>query len=130
MTHSAFRGIQAVLVGLNSLSGLLLGQIAYAQDCNSAVLSQEHYLPVNADTVHWGYFSHSLEPRLVIHSGDTVSVETLTHHANDDASRVMRALRVFTPGRKTLKGWTVVELVRLIQTFMKTALARVLAFTF
>ena len=102
MTHSAFRGIQAVLVDLNSLSGLLLGQIAYAQDCNSAVLSQEHYLPVNADTVHWGYFSHSLEPRLVIHSGDTVTVETLTHHANDDASLMVEG----DAGAESVYAWT------------------------
>ncbi|MGP1384982.1 MAG: hypothetical protein ACTS2F_15570 [Thainema sp.] len=47
---------------------------------------QEHYLPVNAANVHWGYFSQSLEPRLVINSGDVMTVETLTHHANDDAS--------------------------------------------
>ncbi|MEL6940416.1 MAG: hypothetical protein AAFO84_14635, partial [Cyanobacteria bacterium J06598_1] len=45
---------------------------------------QEHILPANAETVHWGYFSQTLEPKLVIDSGDTVTVETLTHHANAD----------------------------------------------
>ena len=30
---------------------------------------QEHYLAATADTVHWGYFSQTLEPELVVDSG-------------------------------------------------------------
>src|SRR5262249_38141929 len=44
-----------------------------------------HYLPANADTVHWGYFSKLLKPQLEVDSGDFVTIEVLTHHANDDA---------------------------------------------
>jgi hypothetical protein len=44
-----------------------------------------HYLPANADTVHWGYFSKLLKPQLELDSGDYVTIEALTHHANDDA---------------------------------------------
>ena len=40
-----------------------------------------HHLPVNKDTVHWGFFSKGLDPKLTIKSGDRVTVETLTHHA-------------------------------------------------
>src|SRR6516165_1484261 len=44
-----------------------------------------HYLPATADTVHWGYFSKLLKPQLEVDSGDYVTIEALTHHANDDA---------------------------------------------
>ena len=49
-----------------------------------------HYLPATADTVHWGYFSKLLKPRLEVDSGDYVTIETLTHHANDDAERMIK----------------------------------------
>ncbi len=49
-----------------------------------------HYLPATADTVHWGYFSKLLDPRIEIDSGDYVTIEALTHHANDDAERMTR----------------------------------------
>ena len=58
-----------------------------AVDCADVPESPSHrYLAANADTVHWGYFSKDRAPQLVVHSGDTVTIETLTHHANDDAS--------------------------------------------
>ncbi len=74
---------------LVSASSLVLGILApspkaIAVECGPSPESpQSHMLPVNADTVHWGYFSQTLDPQLVIHSGDTVTVDTLTHHAND-----------------------------------------------
>jgi acetamidase/formamidase len=49
-----------------------------------------HYLPATADTVHWGYFSKLLKPQLEIDSGDYVTIEALTHHANDDAERMVK----------------------------------------
>ena len=48
-----------------------------------------HYLPANSDTVHWGYFSKSLKPREV-DSGDYVTIEALTHHADDDHERMIK----------------------------------------
>jgi acetamidase/formamidase/AraC-like DNA-binding protein len=50
---------------------------------------RHHYLPVSPQTVHWGYFSRSLKPALHIRSGDFVTIETLTHHANDDPERMV-----------------------------------------
>ncbi|MEN7538584.1 acetamidase/formamidase family protein [Aurantiacibacter flavus] len=50
---------------------------------------RHHHLPVSPQTVHWGYFSSLLAPALTIKSGDYVTVETLTHHANDDAERMV-----------------------------------------
>jgi acetamidase/formamidase len=50
----------------------------------------KHYtLPVSPATVHWGYFSKAVQPNLTIKSGDRVTIETLTHHANDDYERMV-----------------------------------------
>lgn len=40
----------------------------------------KHYvLPANKDTVQWGWLDPSEKPKLVVESGDTVSIETLSH---------------------------------------------------
>ena len=57
-----------------------------------------HALPANAGTVHWGYFSRTLQPQLEVNSGDLVTIETLTHHANDDAERMVKG----DPGAETV----------------------------
>ena len=51
---------------------------------------RHHHLPANPHTVHWGYFSRSLKPAMTIRSGDFVTIETLTHHANDDPERMVQ----------------------------------------
>src|SRR3979411_3438062 len=48
------------------------------------------HLPAHADTVHWGYFSKKLKPQVEIDSGDLITIEALTHHANDDAERMVK----------------------------------------
>lgn len=61
-------------------------QEAQSADCvgpATATGGSHHRLPVNASTIHWGYFSRSLEPVLEISSGDTVEIETLSQHASD-----------------------------------------------
>ena len=61
-----------------------------------------HYLPANADTVHWGYFSKLLKPQLEVASGDYITIEALTHHANDDAERMING----DPGAESVFLWT------------------------
>jgi acetamidase/formamidase len=61
-----------------------------------------HYLPATADTVHWGYFSKLLKPQLEVDSGDYVTIEALTHHANDDAERMIKGDR----GAESVYLWT------------------------
>ncbi|MDF0487465.1 acetamidase/formamidase family protein [Sphingomonas sp. H39-1-10] len=63
---------------------------------------RHHLLPVRPDTIHWGYFSRSLKPVLEIRSGDYVTVETLTHHANDDAERMVEG----DAGAESVYHWT------------------------
>jgi acetamidase/formamidase/AraC-like DNA-binding protein len=50
---------------------------------------RHHHLPVSPQTVHWGYLSSVIKPALTVRSGDFVTVETLTHHANDDPERMV-----------------------------------------
>src|SRR5216683_1304999 len=61
-----------------------------------------HHLPANADTVHWGYFSKKLKPQVEIDSGDFITIEALTYHANDDAERMVKG----DPGAESVFLWT------------------------
>jgi acetamidase/formamidase len=63
---------------------------------------KHHYVPATADTVHWGYFSKLLKPVVEIDPGDYVTIETLTHHANDDAERMVKG----DPGAESVYLWT------------------------
>jgi acetamidase/formamidase len=63
---------------------------------------RQHYLPANADTVHWGFFSKNLEPLLEVDSGDVITIETLTHQASDDHERMIAG----DPGAESVYLWT------------------------
>jgi len=43
---------------------------------------------------NWGYFSKMVAPALIVKSGDRATIETLTHHANDDYERMVRMIQV------------------------------------
>jgi hypothetical protein len=73
-------------------SGAALVSPASAQAVAGPGRPAYHYLPATAETVHWGYFSKLLPPRVEIDSGDYITIEALTHHANDDAERIIRAI--------------------------------------
>src|SRR5262245_43254831 len=60
-----------------------------------------YYVPGNDKTVHWGYFSKLLKPRVEVGSGDYVTIEVLTHHANDDAERMVMG----DPGAESVFYW-------------------------
>jgi acetamidase/formamidase len=64
-----------------------------------------HSILANNKTVHWGYFSKGLKPQAVAHSGDFVTLETLTHHANDDAERMVTG----DPGAESVFKWSKTE---------------------
>ncbi|MFX5582954.1 hypothetical protein ABTE20_20325, partial [Acinetobacter baumannii] len=59
-------------------------------------------LPVSPNTVHWGYFSKKVAPALTLRSGDRATIETLTHHANDDYERMIAG----DPGAESVFQWT------------------------
>jgi acetamidase/formamidase len=60
-----------------------------------------HHIAATAKTVHWGYFSRLLAPLIEVDSGDLVTIETLTHHANDDATRMIQG----DPGAESVYRW-------------------------
>jgi acetamidase/formamidase/AraC-like DNA-binding protein len=62
----------------------------------------QHYLAANARSVHWGYFSRSLEPVMEVQSGDIIAIETLSHHSNDDHERMVAG----DPGAESVFHWT------------------------
>ena len=68
-----------------------------------------HHLPATPSTVHWGYFSKTLAPVLTVASHDRVVIETITHHANDDAERMIAGdpaaeeIFLWTPEEKTMR---------------------------
>jgi acetamidase/formamidase len=63
---------------------------------------KHHLLPVSPKTVHWGYFSKTVAPSLTLKSGDRATIETLTHHANDDYERMIAN----DPGAESVFHWT------------------------
>jgi acetamidase/formamidase len=76
---------------------------AFAQSAvSSSGLSKHYYIPASANTVLWGYFSKSAKPVVSIESGDFVTIETLTHHANDDAERMVNG----DAGAESVFLWT------------------------
>lgn len=90
------------LLGLWAAVMLSLGSLFLEYEKVLAAGHTEHTLPANAGTVHWGYFSQTLAPKLTIDSGDTVTVETLTHHANDDAERMVEG----DAGAESVFAWS------------------------
>jgi len=63
---------------------------------------KHHHLPIEANRVHWGYFSRSLQPQLEIASGDTITIETLTQHASDDPELMIAG----DDAAESVFGWT------------------------
>src|SRR6201992_3079069 len=63
---------------------------------------KHHLLPVSPKTIHWGYFSKVVTPALTLRSGDRATIETLTHHANDDYERMIAD----DPGAEAVFHWT------------------------
>jgi len=90
---AATGGAASLVAGGLSLAPRVLAQ---------ATALKHHYLPANADTVHWGYFSKHLKPRIEIDSGDFVTIETLTHQASDDHERMIQG----DPGAESVYLWT------------------------
>ncbi|MFC3607896.1 acetamidase/formamidase family protein [Stutzerimonas tarimensis] len=63
--------------------------------------ASHYYIPASVETVLWGYFSKSAKPVVELNSGDFATIETLTHHANDDAERMVKG----DPGAESIFYW-------------------------
>jgi hypothetical protein len=84
--------------GLSLVTPAMAQAASKHQPAKAAIIT----CPANADTVHWGYFSKKLKPQVEIDSGDFVTMETLTHHANDDPDRMVKG----DPGAESVYLWT------------------------
>jgi hypothetical protein len=80
----------ALATSAATLGGLTASSLAHAQTGMHRKTLSHYQVAATADTVHWGYFSKSLKPLVEVQSGDFVTIETLTHHANDDAARMVK----------------------------------------
>jgi len=50
----------------------------------------DHYLAANFATVTWGYYDPEAVPRISMESGETITVEVITHHAGHDYAKMIR----------------------------------------
>jgi hypothetical protein len=58
-----------------------LALVVHAQEGNKpeSTTSRHYSLTATPDNVQWGWYDPKEKPRFTIHSGDTVSIETLSH---------------------------------------------------
>jgi acetamidase/formamidase len=94
---------QSALVGgaAATLGSLGAPSLAHADTKIKRDSLSHFHIPATADTVHWGYFSKKLKPAVEVQSGDFVTIEALTHHANDDAERMVKG----DPGAESVFYW-------------------------
>jgi len=89
--------LRNTLVAGGAAAAAAAGATAYAQTQQPGRVpgtTNHYHVPATDKTVHWGYFSKSLKPVVEVASGDFVTIEVLTHHANDDASRMITGDRM------------------------------------
>ena len=73
----------------NLAAAFLISALSFCTDARAQNASEKtstqnfsgkHYvLPANKDTVQWGWYDPAEKPKLVVNSGDTVSIETWLH---------------------------------------------------
>jgi acetamidase/formamidase len=75
--------VPALLTLVPALAAALASSAQQASPASStahAAASAKHYfLPATAENVQWGWYDPNEKPRLVVNSGDTVSIETISH---------------------------------------------------
>ncbi|KAJ1455706.1 hypothetical protein M885DRAFT_440720 [Pelagophyceae sp. CCMP2097] len=53
-------------------------------------LETDYYVKATKDTVVWGYFDQDAKPLVTIQSGETLTMEVLTHHCTHDYAKMIR----------------------------------------
>ncbi|MEO8039792.1 MAG: acetamidase/formamidase family protein [Betaproteobacteria bacterium] len=99
--RSFLQGTLASGAAAAALGGMGVSSLARAQTGMTRSSISHYSIPATAETVHWGYFSKLLKPLVEVQSGDFVTIETLTHHANDDAARMVQG----DPGAESVYFW-------------------------
>lgn len=101
--RNAFVGGGAASLGA---MGVTMSPMSFAAGANTPINADatgqmHYYIPATPETVLWGYFSKNAKATVEIESGDFVTMETLTHHANDDAERMVKG----DPGAESIFHW-------------------------
>jgi acetamidase/formamidase len=99
--RSFLQGGLAAGTGAGALVALGAPALAHAETSVGRTTFSHFHVPASDKTVHWGYFSKSLKPVVELVSGDFVTIETVTHHANDDAERMVKG----DPGVESIFHW-------------------------
>src|SRR6202790_3392500 len=68
-----------VLLATASLCPAALAQTNSTKSSEQKPAGQHYVLPATPETAQWGWFDPAEKPKLIVNSGDTVSVETLPH---------------------------------------------------
>lgn len=50
----------------------------------------DHYLAATVDTVTWGYYDPNATPKVTMNSGETITVEVISHHSSHDYAKMIR----------------------------------------
>jgi acetamidase/formamidase len=92
----------ALLIAVAAACAGIQAQSRAVKDAGQAASGRHHVLPANKDTVQWGWLDPAEKPKLVVNSGDTVSIETLNHGMDEikpgaSIEEIVR-LRLANPG--------------------------------
>jgi len=94
------RGTLATAAGLSAFASPSLAGSAAAAPVSRGTVNHYH-IAATDKSVHWGYFSKKLAPLVEVMSGDFVTIETVTHHSNDDQERMVQG----DPGVESIFYW-------------------------
>src|ERR1700731_4784081 len=73
----------ALLVAAGSVCAGAGAQSASETGAGQKSTGKHHVLPANQDTAQWGCLDPTEKPKVVVDSGDSVSVETLRHSMDE-----------------------------------------------
>jgi hypothetical protein len=73
----------ALLIAAAAVSEGAQAQIASEKGATRESTGKHYVLPANKDTAQWGWLDPAEKPKLVVDSGDTVSIETLSHSMDE-----------------------------------------------
>src|SRR6267378_318514 len=76
----------ALLIAASSVCAGAQPQNASEKGAGAKSTGKHYVLPANKDTVQWGWLDPTEKPKVVVDSGDTVSIETLRHSMDVPAS--------------------------------------------
>jgi acetamidase/formamidase len=82
--------LRRVSIGLGLLLTLLNSPALPAQQ--NSTIQTDHFLPSQPQNLSWGWFPLNKEPVLTVQSGETVSIDTLTHEGGTQNQEPMEFL--------------------------------------